>query len=133
MIDPDRLPGEPPVLRNWQPATTASEYLRNCQEGLEEYSDRRFAKLMGWSRMQVYRARLMAELPDALFEALLKAGVRSAKAMAQAALALKRDEPLAREIERCPHCDGIIRVRRHVNRKTFDAVVAHFKSAEAAE
>jgi hypothetical protein len=65
--------------RNWQPATTIDEYLQNCREGLEEYSDRRTAKLMGWSRMYLYRVLLMAELPDELFEHLLAARVGTAR------------------------------------------------------
>jgi hypothetical protein len=113
--DGDRLPGEPPVLRNWQPATTTEDYVRNIGEGLEERSDHRFAKLMGWSRVHLYRARLMAELPDDLFEELLAAGVHSAKGLAQVALALKRGEPFAGEIDRCPHCGGILRRRRWVS------------------
>ena len=30
---------------NWQPAETANDYLRNCQDGLEAYTDRRMAKI----------------------------------------------------------------------------------------
>jgi hypothetical protein len=29
-----------------------ADYLRNCEEGLEECSDRRMAKLMRWSRIR---------------------------------------------------------------------------------
>ncbi len=35
---------------NWRPAVTADEYLNNCSEGLEVYSERRMAKLMGVPR-----------------------------------------------------------------------------------
>jgi len=56
---------------NWQQAETIADYARNIREGLEEYSDRRAAKLLGRSRIHVYRAKLMAELPNALFERLL--------------------------------------------------------------
>ena len=35
---------------NWRQAETLDEYLANCREGLEQYSDRRAAKLMGVSR-----------------------------------------------------------------------------------
>ena len=38
------------AIANWQPATTAEDYLRNCREGLEEWSERRFAKLSGIPR-----------------------------------------------------------------------------------
>jgi hypothetical protein len=56
---------------------------------------------------------LMAELSDDLFEALLAAGLRSSKAIAQVALALKRDDPYAHDDEHCPHCDGLLHRRRH--------------------
>ena len=31
---------------NWQPAGTAHDYLRNCDDGLEVYSERRMPKLL---------------------------------------------------------------------------------------
>jgi hypothetical protein len=79
MTDESGSPGSHHNGRNWRPAETFDEYLRNCREGLEERSDRRAAKLLGWSRIHFYRVRLMAELPDDLFEMLLAAGVRSTK------------------------------------------------------
>jgi hypothetical protein len=136
MTDNDRLPGEPPLLRNWQPATTIGDYLRNCREGLEEYSDRRAAKLMGCPRIQLYRAKLMAELPDDLFEELLAAGVTSSKALAQVALALKRDDPRAADVEHCPNCGGVLRIRHHVNLKALKAIAKLMREPavmEAAE
>jgi hypothetical protein len=54
--DFDRLPGEPLQHgRNWSPATTFEEYVRNVREGLEAYSDRRAARLLGWPRIAIYR------------------------------------------------------------------------------
>ena len=46
--------------RNWQPADNIDDYLRNCREGLETYSDRRVAKLWGVSRAWIWRAKLVA-------------------------------------------------------------------------
>lgn len=121
--DLDRLPGEPPSHgRNWQPATTPEEYHRNCAEGLEVFSERRLAKLMGMSRIQLYRIGLMAELPDDVFEALLAAGLRSSKAIAEVALALKRGDPYAHDDEHCPHCGYLLRRRRHVSKKAAVAI-----------
>lgn len=108
--------------RNWQRAATVDEYLRNCREGLEEFSERRFAKLIGLSRATLYRAKLMAELPEELFERLVAAGVRSTKAMAQVALALKRDTPFAHDVERCWQCGAVQRRRAHINKAARDAV-----------
>ncbi len=31
---------------NWQPAETVEQYLRNCQEGLETYSEQRLANVV---------------------------------------------------------------------------------------
>jgi hypothetical protein len=36
---------------NWQPADNIDDYLRNCTEGLETYTDSRAAKLLGWTRV----------------------------------------------------------------------------------
>jgi hypothetical protein len=86
--------------------------LRNCREGLEEKSDRRAAKLMGVSRMWVYRAKLMSELPRDLFERLLAMDkVPSTKQFASIALALRRGEK-TNYAERCPHCGELLRVRQ---------------------
>lgn len=97
------------AIPNWQPATTADDYLHNCREGLEPWSERRFAKLMGMSRMQLWRCRLYAELPEALFEQLLAHGARS-KEIVATALTLRRDRPYG-EVDRCPHCGEVLRVR----------------------
>ncbi|MGO4836811.1 hypothetical protein AB4144_31655 [Rhizobiaceae sp. 2RAB30] len=97
---------------NWRPAETLEDYLQNCCEGLEIYSDRRAAKLLGWSRIEVYRAKLIASLPEDLFDRLIESDpVPSAKALAQIAQALESGT-LSREIERCPKCGHVLRVRR---------------------
>ena len=98
---------------NWDPAETADDYLRNCREGLEAYSDRRMAKLLGWSRAHLWRAKLMAEIPEELFERLLaNAGhMPSNKELANVARALS-GEGLSHDAERCPHCGELLRNRR---------------------
>jgi hypothetical protein len=97
--------------RNWSPAETFADYMRNCEEGLEARSDRRAAKLLGVSRAEFWRWRLMAELPDDLFEALLPAGKKlpTSREFANIARALRSD--FMREVERCPHCGEVLRVR----------------------
>ena len=55
-----KLPAPRGAIPNWQPASTKVDYLRNCREGLEDYSERRLAKLLGWSRIRIHRAKLMA-------------------------------------------------------------------------
>ena len=97
---------------NWQPAETANDYLRNCQEGLEAYSDRHVAKLLGWSRAHLWRAKLMAEIPEELFERLLARAdhAPSTKELANVARALNGHEP-THDTEHCPHCGEVLRVR----------------------
>ncbi len=97
---------------NWWPADTADEYVRNCQEGLEAYSDRRMAKLLGISRARLWRWKLMAEIPEELFERLLAETnhVPSTKELANVAQALNGHGP-SHDAERCPHCGEVLRVR----------------------
>ncbi len=61
---------------NWKPADTAEDYFVNCREGLEEYSERRLAKLFGVSRIELWRWKMMAGLPDDLFDTLFEGGRR---------------------------------------------------------
>lgn len=99
---------------NWKPSTTLEDYLSNCREGLEVYSERRAAKLMGASRAELWRWKLMAELPDELFDALLKAKEPpSTKSLAAIALALKNGHRTSAET--CPRCGGTLRVRQQVS------------------
>jgi hypothetical protein len=109
--------------RNWQPAQNIDDYLRNVREGLEEYSDRRAAKLLGYSRARLYRAKLMAEIPDDLFDLLLAHGVLSTKELANVAKGIRGDTPDC-EHERCPHCGGPLRVRPPWRKKTAAIVNA---------
>src|SRR6266436_4994905 len=96
--------------RNWSPAETIDDYVRDCKEGLETYSDRHAATILGWSRMQVYRAKLMSEIPADLFEALLAQDEPPApRQLGSIALALRGHD--AAESERCPHCGALLRVR----------------------
>jgi hypothetical protein len=106
---------------NWRPAETADEYLQNCREGLEKFSQRRLSELMGTSRIDLWRWKQMAKLPDELYDHIFneakKAGIRlSTKALAQVAVALERGSNLA-EIEACPYCGGVLRARRLVSKK----------------
>ncbi len=97
---------------NWQPAETPEQYLTNCREGLETFSRRRLAKLMGVSRAFLWRANLMAEMPEELFERLVAGGKVSAKELAKVALFVRRicdGERPSGEIERCPHCGERVR------------------------
>jgi hypothetical protein len=95
---------------NWRPATTIGEYLHNCREGLETFSQRRAAVLMGMPRSWVQRAILLAELPEELFEGLLAAGVSSTRQLSNVAR-MRRGGHRAADVETCPHCGETLRVR----------------------
>ncbi len=97
---------------NWRPAETVADYLRNCDDGLETYSERRMAKLLGVSRTALWRWRMMAEIPEELFERLLAEAnhVPSTKELANIGRALNGHGP-SHDAEYCPHCGEVIRVR----------------------
>ncbi len=94
----------------WRPATTIGDYLQNCREELETFSQRRAAVLMGKPRSWVQRAILLADLPEALFEDLLAAGVTSTRQLANVAR-MRRGGHRAADVETCPHCGETLRVR----------------------
>ena len=97
---------------NWRPAETAEEYLRNCDEGLEAYSERRMAKLLGVSRTALWRWKMIAEIPEELFERLLAKPdhALSTKELANIGRALNGRGP-SHDAECCPHCGEVLRVR----------------------
>lgn len=107
---------------NWRPAETVDEYLENCEAGLEEFSERRLAKLWGVPRVELQRWKLMAELPTELVDRLLKGGVCSTKALAQVALALRRGGNAVAEVECCPNCGHVIRGRQLVEKRARNIV-----------
>jgi hypothetical protein len=109
---------------NWRPAETLEDYLRNCREGLETYSDRKAARVLGWPRIELYRAKLMSKLPKPLFERLLAAGINSSKALANVALAFNRGGNFVDWADRCPHCGEVLRVRWAVSREARDVIRA---------
>jgi hypothetical protein len=107
---------------NWRPAETIDGYLENCREGLEEYSERRAAKLFGISRVELWRWKLLAAIPEDLFDRLLeldpKPSTKSLALIAQALIGGKASP----DTECCPHCGGILRLRRRVSPKAAKVV-----------
>ena len=104
---------------NWLPAETADDYLRNCDDGLEAYSDRRMAKLLGVSRTALWRWKLMAKIPEELFKRLLARAdqVPSTKEFANIARALN-GHVQSHDAERCSHCGEVLRVRGRLRSST---------------
>jgi hypothetical protein len=128
MISEDDLcsPGSHPHSDrpNWHPGETLEHFLQNVREGLEQPSDRRLAKLMGVPRVMLWRMRMMAEIPEDLFERLLDGGILSTKALAQMGYALRNGENSIAETERCPHCGHVLRKRPQVSSKAVAIVNA---------
>jgi hypothetical protein len=106
----------------WSHAETPDEYLENCREGLEEYSERKFCKLMGWRRVDAWRAKQLANIPDGLFDRLLDLPrVPSIRDLAAIGAALNAGE-VSEKAERCPHCGGVLRVRLPFSAKLLEVV-----------
>jgi hypothetical protein len=95
---------------NWRKAETFEEYQSNVREGLEEHSERRVAKLLELSRMKLWRSRVMAQIPEPLFNRLIAAGIGS-KSLAAIGRALRDGNLLRGEVESCPNCGHQLRVR----------------------
>lgn len=114
---------------NWRPAETADEYLRNCNEGLEKYSQRRMAKLLGQSRITVWRWQLMAQVPEDLVDLLQQKSKRplSTKSLAAVGRVLRQqlrngDNKVTSDLECCPQCGYTLRVRHRLSDETIKIV-----------
>jgi hypothetical protein len=98
---------------NWKPAETIDEYVKNCREGLEVYSDKHAAKLLGWTRVDVWRAKMMSHIPEELFERLFDHSKTKLTIMAQIGQAFLTGK-IYSDAECCPQCGGVLRVRKRV-------------------
>ena len=114
---------------NWQPAESIDDYLSNCREGLEEFSERRAAKVMGVSRAWIWRAKLLATIPEELFERLVEGPEpTSPRELGNVARAL-RGEGAGFDVETCPHCGGVVRLRGRWRASTAKVVNDWLKTA----
>lgn len=121
---------------NWRPATTIDDYVRNCREGLERYTDARAAKLLGVPAVTAWRWKAMSEIPGDLFERLLASRdvKASRKSLSQVAQAL-RGGVVREDVERCPHCGEALRVRARIPqpyRKIVDQWLSRDATTERA-
>jgi hypothetical protein len=100
---------------NWRPATTIEEYLQNCREGLEVYSERQVSKILGMPRAKLWRAKMLAAIPGELFERLLaQPNPPKVREMANIGRLLSEGS-FALEVETCPHCGGVTRERAGIS------------------
>ena len=118
MTDSNVLPGEHPHSDrpNWRPGETVGEDLLHVREGLEQHSVERMTKLLDMNRTHAWRARQLTYIPEVLFGRLARAGIRT-RQLAQIGLAFARDGNQPAEVERCPHCGEVIRVRWLIGRR----------------
>jgi len=124
--------GHPHAERpNWRPAETLDDYERNCADGLETWSERRAAKLLGLPRAKIWRAKKKAAIPDELLQRLLAAGIGSAE-LSYIGRALAGGDLIGAQTECCPHCGGTLRVRSHISQKAY-GIVAEFLSEVAPD
>lgn len=106
-------PGSHPHVdrRNWRPAETVEAYFTKCREGLEDFSERRLALLLGMSRVQLWRCEMMAGIPRGPFECLVRLpGGVSSRSLTAVDAALSGNSP-RQENEQCPCCGHVLRVR----------------------
>jgi hypothetical protein len=102
-------------LRNWRPGDDDAEELQE-QKIRDAYrngvSDRQLAKLIGWTRKQIWQARLYAAIPDGLFDRLLEAQPPvGTKALTWIGRFCDTGETPPIEWECCPNCGHKLRAR----------------------
>jgi transposase len=74
-------------------------------------SERQIAKLLGLTRKMIWRAKLVASIPEELYERLRATKPRlSSKEMELVARHLRGDD-FTGEVEHCPHCGEALRHR----------------------
>jgi hypothetical protein len=133
-VEPNGPPGSHPHADrpNWHQAENFDDYRRNCAEGLEQWSERRVAKLLGMTRASLWPAQLMAATPKELFERLMALKPRPArKELELVGRIFRGDDNPAVEIERCPHCGKMIR-HRGLKPATIKAIEDWERSRPAA-
>lgn len=85
--------------------------MANCREGLEKYSERRFAELAGMQRTLVHRMKMMSRIPKDLFDQLMLMKKVSTKEMATIGALLAGKTP-AVDAPRCWSCGAVQRERK---------------------
>jgi hypothetical protein len=127
---------------NWQPGDDDADELlvQKIADALRNgVSERHIAKLLGLSRMQVWRGKMASRIPEALFERLCearRAGLIksfSTKLLAAIGRSLPDGELLRGEVECCPNCGHRLRVRPDIPQAAIKVVAEWFAEQEARE
>jgi hypothetical protein len=110
---------------NWQPGDDdADELIRQkIEDALRDgKGERHIAKLLGVSRMAFWRGRLLNAIPSGLLERLLAARVGLKAMLYISRLGCDPDNIPADEVERCPHCGHVLRVRNKSILRALDVM-----------
>lgn len=108
-----RSPGNNPHAdrRNF----TLGDYLQMCRDGEAEFSLSEVARIEGVSRIYLHRCMIMASVSDEEFDEVLAHLRAAGQPLTTTSVSdeIKRRTGRAKySEEHCPHCGGVIRVRR---------------------
>jgi hypothetical protein len=99
---------------NWQPGDDDADDLlgqKIADARRDGKSERHIAKLLGIPRMVVWRGKIFREIPPELFERLITARPTIGSKAILYIGRLCRGERPSPEMESCPHCGYVLRVR----------------------
>lgn len=127
IVDGNGSPGSHPHSDrpNWRPGDDDRDELlaQKIADALRDgKSERQIAKLLGISRMRVWRMKAISRIPEPLFDRLCEAWTvgllprLSTKLLAAIGRALEDGELLRGEVECCPNCGHKLRIRMDIPR-----------------
>ena len=94
---------------------TLADYLQMCHDGEAEFSISEVARVTGWTRAFIYRAMVLGSVSGDELEAIMDDIEASGRKLTTSGIAseIKRRTGQAKDYaEHCPHCGGVIRVRK---------------------
>jgi hypothetical protein len=123
-----------PDRRNWRPGDDdAADELQfqKLQDAIRDgASERAISKLLGLNRARMWRAKMIANIPDELFDRLSAARV-GRREIVGVGRALKDGELLRSDVECCPNCGHRLRLRPAIKQSTMK-IVADWMDEKAA-
>lgn len=106
-------PGDNP--HSDRPNFTLGDYLQMCRDGEAKFSITEVARILDWSRAQVYRSMVMASVSDEMFEEILSDFRTAGRKLTSTGIVDEIRRRTGRAVnspEHCPQCGGVIRTRR---------------------